>query len=92
MGGRDFPTNRPLLRPAPRAFGPLFIPEDDLLAITRAQARMGDRAPAQVTRQVDQDPLPRGIALADVHMPFLAAQRVQQILHLWLALPSRAFR
>jgi hypothetical protein len=83
----DRQAHRPLFRLVAWAFGPLFIPKADPLAITRDQPLGRNGSSAQIPRQVDQHPLSiGGIALPDMHVPRLAAQLVEQILHLLLAL------
>jgi hypothetical protein len=85
----DGQGHRPLFRLAPWAFGPLGIPKDHLLAITQDPSLRSDGSAAQVAGQVDEHPVPVGIALADMHVPLLAAQLIQQVLHL---LPTLARR
>jgi hypothetical protein len=70
-------------------FGALGIPEDDLLAIAREQATVGQGPPTQVAGQVDQHPMTIGIALADMYVPLLTAQLVEEVLHLLPGLPRR---
>ena len=82
----DRQAHRPLFRLAAWAFGPLLIPKDHPLALTRDQPLGSDGASAQIPRQVDQHPSSIGIALPDMHVPLLAAQLVEQILHVLLAL------
>jgi hypothetical protein len=86
---REWQAHRAVSCLAPGAFGSLLIPKDHLLAITREESPMGDGSAAHVPGQVHQDPVPIGIALADVHIPLGAAERVQHVVHLLEARPLR---
>jgi hypothetical protein len=79
----------PPLRMAPWAFRPFLSPQDNPLAIPGEQPPLGKRSAAQVTRQIDQYPLPGRITLTDMDIPLRAAQLVQELLDLLRALAHR---